>query len=157
MGTPPTPRDYHHPSSHDSLLRIVVSWMASTPASEDWRSAHVKFKILLTLICWIQPNGSFNSSNRWRKWTRCWSNSTTHRWPTSGPWDTILDHMPRASLEEDPYRGTLYLFHLFNFCIYFMYLFIYLSIFKKEKNQKIKNTKNMNSTLICVLRMFSFS
>ena len=69
--TPPTPRGYHHPSIHDSPLRTVGSWMASTVASEDWKSAQVKFKIHLILICMIQDNGTYSSNKS--SWTsmRC--------------------------------------------------------------------------------------
>jgi len=50
---PLTPRGYHHPSIHDSLLRTIRSWMASILASKDWKSAQVKFKTHLTLMCRI--------------------------------------------------------------------------------------------------------
>ena len=36
--TCPTPRGYHHPSIHDSLLRTIESWTAPTLTSEDWKS-----------------------------------------------------------------------------------------------------------------------
>ena len=58
-----TPRGYHHPFIHDSLLQTIGSWTASTIASEDWKSAQVKFKIHLTLMCKIRASGTYNSSN----------------------------------------------------------------------------------------------
>jgi hypothetical protein len=61
--THPTIRGYHHLSTHNSLLRIVGSWMASTLASEDWKSAQVKFKIHLTHMCRIRDSGTYSSSN----------------------------------------------------------------------------------------------
>jgi hypothetical protein len=107
---PLTLRDYHHPSIHDSLLQTIRSWTASTPASEGWNSAHVRFKIHLTLTCRVRPSGTNSSSNSSRTSTRCWDNNKKHRRPTGSPWDIIPDHRPRASLGEDPRRGTLYLF-----------------------------------------------
>ena len=65
-----TLRGYHHPSIHDSLLQTAESWATSTLVSEDWKSAQVKFKIHLTLICRIQDSGT-SSSNSSRISTCC--------------------------------------------------------------------------------------
>ena len=110
--TRPTLRGYHHMSIHDSPLQTVGSWTTSKLTSEDWKSASVKFKIHLTLMCRMRPSGTNNSSNSSRTSTCYWVNNKKRRWPTGGPWDTILDLGPRASLGEDPRRGTcIFYFH----------------------------------------------
>jgi hypothetical protein len=68
---PPTLRGYHRSSIHDSPLRTVGSWAASTLASEGWNSAQVKFKIHLTLTCRVRPSGTNSSSNSSWTSTRC--------------------------------------------------------------------------------------
>jgi hypothetical protein len=121
---PLTLRGYHHLSIHDNLLRTVGSWTATTPVSKGWNSAQVRFKIHLTLTCRVRPSGTNSSSNSLRTSTRCWGNNRKRRWPTGGPWDTIPDLRPRASLGEDPYRGILYL-------LIFVFYFLHLLAFKK--------------------------
>ena len=117
--THPTPRCYQHPSIHNSLLRTIESWMASTLASEDWKSIQMKFKIYLTLMCRIRDSGTYNSRNSSQTSLRCLDNNRKHGRPTGCLWDTISDHRPGASLGEGPAKVTCIFYHL-----YFLHLFL---------------------------------